>query len=134
MEELTWTKRREASFLNVLEASWLQASNDSTTRGMQLQPSSSQIPEFACIFRCSVAKAAAPAVCPALETMSGFSGDDTDSSRFAIEAQVNPKTIVPPWFQICMPFLTVVLLNEIDNFTIHLYTLFYSVHPIHTLE
>ena len=47
---------------------------------------------------------------------------------------VNPKTIVPPWFQICLPFFTVVLLNEIDNFTIHLYTLFYSVHPIHTLE
>ena len=54
MEELTWTERREASFLNVnvLEASWPQAPNDSTTRGMQLQPSSSQIPEFACIFRC----------------------------------------------------------------------------------
>ena len=34
---------------------------------------------------------------------------------------VNPKTIVPPWFQICMPFFTVVLLNEMDNFTIHLY-------------
>ena len=66
MEELTWTERREASFLNVLEASWPQAPNDSTTRGMQLQPSSSQIPEFACIFRCSVAKAAEPAVCPAL--------------------------------------------------------------------
>ena len=43
MEELTWTERREASFLNVLiEASWPQAPNDSTTRGMQLQPSSSQ--------------------------------------------------------------------------------------------
>ena len=55
MEELTWTERREASFVNVLEASWPQAPNDSTTRGMQLQPSSSQIPEFACIFRCSVA-------------------------------------------------------------------------------
>ena len=25
MEELTWTERREASFLNVLEASWPQA-------------------------------------------------------------------------------------------------------------
>ena len=37
MEELTWTERREASFLNVLEASWPQAPNDSTTRGMQLQ-------------------------------------------------------------------------------------------------
>ena len=72
MEELTWTESREASFLNVLEASWPQAPNDSTTRGMQLQPSSSQIPEFACIFRCSVAKAAAPAVCPASETMSGL--------------------------------------------------------------
>ena len=67
VEELTWTERREASFLKVLEASWLQAPNDSTTRGMQLQPSSSQIPEFACIFRCSVAKAAEPAVCPASE-------------------------------------------------------------------
>ena len=76
MEELTWTERREASFLNVLEASWPQAPNDST-------PSSSQIPEFACIFRCSVAKAAAPAVCPASETMSGFSGDDTDRSNAA---------------------------------------------------
>eukprot|EP00731_Ephydatia_muelleri_P012202 Em0006g1096a len=51
-----------------------------------------------------------------------------------ISLRVNPKKIVPPWFQICMPFLTVVLLNEIDNFTIHLYTLFYSVHPIHTPE
>ena len=81
MEELTWTERREASFLNVLEASWPQAPNDSTTRGMQLQPSSSQIPEFACIVRCSVAKAAEPAVCPASETMSGFSGDDTDKSN-----------------------------------------------------
>ena len=40
MEELTWTERREASFLNVLEASWPQAPNDSTTRGMQLQPKS----------------------------------------------------------------------------------------------
>ena len=60
-----------------------QAPNDSTTRGMQLQPSFSQIPEFACIFRCSVAKAAAPAVCPASETMSGFSGDDTDRSNAA---------------------------------------------------
>ena len=50
------------------------------TRGMQLQPSSSQIPEFACIFRCSVAKAA---VCPASETMSGFSGDDTGRSNAA---------------------------------------------------
>ena len=37
-------------------------------RGMQLQPSSAQIPEFACIFRCSMAKAAEPAVCPASET------------------------------------------------------------------
>ena len=83
MEELTWTERREASFLNVLEASWPQAPNDSTTRGMQLQPSSSQIPEFACIFRCSVAKAAEPAVCLASETMSGFSGDDTDKSNAA---------------------------------------------------
>ena len=83
MEELTWTERREASFLNVLEASWLQVPNDSTTRGTQLQPSSSQIPEFACIFRCSVAKAAEPAVCPASETMSGFSGDDTDRSNAA---------------------------------------------------
>ena len=43
MEQLTWTERQEASFLNVLEASWPQAPNDSTTRGMQLQPSSSQI-------------------------------------------------------------------------------------------
>ena len=51
--------------------------------GMQLQLSSSQIPECACIFRCSVAKAAAPAVCPASETMSGFSGDDTDRSNAA---------------------------------------------------
>ena len=49
MEELTWTEKREASFLKVSEASWLQAPNDSTTRGMQLQPSSAQIPEFACI-------------------------------------------------------------------------------------
>ena len=73
MEELTWTERREASFLEVLEASCPQAPNDSTTRGMQLQPSSAQIPEFACIFRSSVAKAAEPAVCPASETMSGFS-------------------------------------------------------------
>ena len=56
MEELTWTERQEASFLNVLEASWPQAPNDSTTRGMQFQPSSSQIAEFACILRCSVAK------------------------------------------------------------------------------
>ena len=61
MEELTWTERREASFLKVPEASWPQAPNDSTTRGIQLQPSSAQIPEFACIFRCSVAKAAEPA-------------------------------------------------------------------------
>ena len=74
MEELTWTERREASFLEVSEASW---------PGMQLQPSSAQIPEFACIFRCSVAKAAEPAVCPASETMSGFSGDDTDRSNAA---------------------------------------------------
>ena len=90
-EELTWTERWEASFLNVLEASWPQAPNDSTTRGMQLQPSYSQIPEFACIFRCSMAKPAEPAVCPALETMSGFRGDDTDKvkrSRFAIDAPV----------------------------------------------
>ena len=56
VEELTWTERREASFLKVSEAIWPQAPNDSTTRGMQLQPSSAQIPEFACIFRCSVAK------------------------------------------------------------------------------
>ena len=69
MEELTWTERREAGFLKVSEASWSQAPNDSTTRGMQLQPSSAQIPEFACIFRCSVAKAAEPVVCPASETM-----------------------------------------------------------------
>ena len=62
--ELTWPERREASFLKVSEASWPQAPNDSTTRGMQLQPSSAQIPELACIFRCSVAKAAEPAVCP----------------------------------------------------------------------
>ena len=56
---------------------------------MQLQPSSAQIPEFASIFRCSVAKAAEPAVCPASETMSGFSGDDTDrSNAAAIEAPV----------------------------------------------
>ena len=34
--ELTWTERRDASFLNVLEASWPQALKDSTTRGMQL--------------------------------------------------------------------------------------------------
>ena len=73
MEELTWTERREASFLNVLEASWPQASNVSTTRGMQLQPITSQIPEFACTFRCSVAKAVASAVCP----------DDTDRSNAA---------------------------------------------------
>ena len=33
---------------------------------------SAQIPEFACIFRCSVANAAEPAVCPASETMSGL--------------------------------------------------------------
>ena len=58
VEELTWSERREASFLKVSEASWPQAPNDLTTRGMQLQPSSAQIPEFACIFRCSVAKAA----------------------------------------------------------------------------
>ena len=31
---------------------------------MQLQPSSSQLPEFACTFLCSVAKTVAPAVCP----------------------------------------------------------------------
>ena len=73
----------------MLEASWPQAPNDSTTRGMQLQPSSAQIPEFASIFRCSVAKAAEPAVCPASETMSGFSEDDTDrSNAAAIEAPV----------------------------------------------
>ena len=63
MEELTWTERREASFLKVSEASWPQAPNDSKTRGMQLQPSSAQILEFACIFRCSVAKAACRACC-----------------------------------------------------------------------
>ena len=83
VEELTWSERRDASFLKVSEASWPQAPNDSTTRGMLLQPSSSQIPEFACIFRCSVAKAAEPAMCPASETMSGFSGDDTDRSNAA---------------------------------------------------
>ena len=33
-------ERRDASFLNVLEASWPQAPKDST-RGMQLQPTSS---------------------------------------------------------------------------------------------
>ena len=38
---------------------------------------------FACIFRCSVAKAAEPAVCPASDTMSSFSGDDTDKSNAA---------------------------------------------------
>ena len=65
------------------EASWPHAPNESTTSGMQLQPSSAQIPEFASIFRCSVAKAAVPAVCPASETMSGFSGDDTDRSNAA---------------------------------------------------
>ena len=72
---------------------------------------------------------------------SGISSDDyfgrsTQKSKLFAHLRnwVNPKTIVPRWFQICMPFLTVVLLNEIDNFTIHLYTLFYSVHPIHTLE
>ena len=81
--ELIWTERQDESFLNVLEASWPQAPKDSTTRGMQLQPSSAQIPEFASIFRCSVAKAAEPAVCPASETMSGFSGDDTDRSNAA---------------------------------------------------
>ena len=81
--ELIWTERREASFLNVLEASWPQAPKDSTTRGMQLQPSSSQIPEFFCSLCCSVAKAAEPVVCPASETMSGFSGDDTDRSNAA---------------------------------------------------
>ena len=65
----------------MLEASWPQAPNDSTTRGMQLQPSSSQIPEFSCIFRCSGAKAAEPDVCPA---SAGFSGDDvTDRSNAA---------------------------------------------------
>ena len=72
MEELTWIERREASFLKVSEASWPQAPKDSTTRGMQLQPSSAQIPEFACNFCCSVAKAAESAVCPASETMSGL--------------------------------------------------------------
>ena len=82
-----WTQRRDASVLNVLEASWPQAPKDSTTRGMQLQPSSSQIPEFSRILRCSVAE---PAVCPASETTSGCSGDDTEieRSRFAIEAPV----------------------------------------------
>ena len=83
VEELTWTERREASFLNVLEASWPQAPNDSTTRGMQHQPSSSQIPEFSCILRCCVANAAEPAVCPTSETMSGFSRDDTERSNAA---------------------------------------------------
>ena len=39
--------------------------------------------DIAIIFRCSVAKAAVPAVCPASETMSGFSGDDTDRSNAA---------------------------------------------------
>ena len=81
MEELTWTERREASFLNVLEASWPQAPNDSTTRGMQLQPSSSQIPEFACIFRCSVAKAAEPAVCPTSETICQVLAETTQIGR-----------------------------------------------------
>ena len=70
MEELTWTERREASFLRLSEASWPQAPNDSTTRGMQLQPivlhkSLNLLVSFR---RCSVAKAAEPAV---LETMSG---------------------------------------------------------------
>ena len=81
VEELTWTERREASFLNVLEASWPQAPKDSTTRGMQ--NSSSQIPKFSCILRCSVANAAEPAVCPTSETMSGFSRDDTERSNAA---------------------------------------------------
>ena len=67
--ELIWTERWDAS-LNVLKASWPQAPKDSTTRGMQLQPSSSQIHEFSCILRCSVEKAEEPAVCPASETMS----------------------------------------------------------------
>ena len=34
-------------------------------------------------------------------------------------SRVIPKTIVAPWFPICIPFLTVVLLNKVDNFTIH---------------
>ena len=48
---------------------------------MQLQPSSSQIPEFSCRLRCSVANSAEPAVYVPLHavriTISGFSGDDT---------------------------------------------------------
>ena len=73
MEELTWTERREASFLKVSKASWPQAPNDSTTRGMQLQPivlhkSLNLLVSFAVLWQKLHAE---PAVCTASETMSG---------------------------------------------------------------
>ena len=53
---------------------------DSTTSGMQLQPSSphTYTPNISC---CSVANAAESAVCPASETISGFNGDNTERSN-----------------------------------------------------
>ena len=93
---LIWTERRDASFLNVLEASWPQAPKDSTS-GMQLQPRSSQIPEFSCTLRRSVANAAEPAVCPASETMSGFSGVIYEFYLILIKLIHKKYTTRPTW-------------------------------------
>ena len=71
------TERQDASLEKVLEASSPQVPKDSTTRGIQLQPSLSQIFEFSRSLCCSVAAGAELHICPALETMSGFIGENT---------------------------------------------------------
>ena len=75
------TERQDASLEKVIDASSPQAPKDSTTRGIQLQPSLSQILEFSRCLCCSVAAGAEPPICPALETMSGFIGEDIRTDK-----------------------------------------------------